>query len=467
MKQDRWSRVLGLVLFGIAFYSGALGAEAPVRGINLTEQDGFVYDANPAGTQKSPAQIAVDQIKALGANHVILNPRAIMTDPKGSDVVPVTQIQERAKERSRYLRLMEYIHSLGMTVGIRPIFFVVRPDGTFPYIEIKPDGSRKIWWHGNIEPADPDQWFRSFRSYLDLYLMIGKLGRADEFTLGAELYSMTVGIEDQWQEHPFGFPGRWLDLLHYARKKLNPESRIVYDINFTDDSVNSGGMSTIGGELERWRYRLVDLANPQDPAQLVIWQDLVQFWIELDGIGIDMYRSLAGKKDAIPGDFESLVRLLRIRSDQFASQLDDALVNIESITHHSAKVQFKEIGFRSIERGFYDPFNYENGTGTYNALHQAAAFQAVFESFWQSGFSWFYGGSLWDVGVNPARNRGVGDTGFSPLGKPETLNVIKRIFSFELLHPDSERFEQGFERMGIRKMDGLDSRLCSTENVLF
>jgi hypothetical protein len=139
MKLYQWKRVLSLILFGVAIYSGALGAEVPVRGINLTEQDGFVYDANPVGSSKSPAQIAVDQIKALGANHVILNPRAIMTDPKGSDVVPFTPIQERVKERSRYIRLMEYIHSLGMTVGIRPIFFVVRPDGTFPYIEIKPD----------------------------------------------------------------------------------------------------------------------------------------------------------------------------------------------------------------------------------------------------------------------------------------------------------------------------------------
>jgi hypothetical protein len=211
----------------------------------------------------------------------------------------------------------------------------------------------------------------------------------------------------------------------------------------------------------------VDLANPADPAQLAIWQDLVQFWIELDGIGIDMYRSLAGKKESIPADFPSLVRLLRIRSDQFASQLDDALLNIESITRQPAKVVFKEVGFRSVERGFHDPFNYENGTGTYNALHQAAAFQAIFESFWQSGFSWFHGGSLWDIGINPARNGGPGDTGFSPLGKPETLRVIQRIFSFDPSSPETEGFEEGLERMGFRQMHGPDTGLSGPFNVLF
>ena len=59
-----------------------------------------------------------------------------------------------------------------------------------------------------------------------------------------------------------------------------------------------------------WRYRLVDLANPTDDAQLQIWKDLVSFWSELDAVGVDMYRSLASKTDVIPGTLEDLIPFL-------------------------------------------------------------------------------------------------------------------------------------------------------------
>jgi hypothetical protein len=408
---------------------GSREAQAFLGGMNLTEQQNFAYDAALPGAPKTPAQVAVDQIRSLGANHVILNPRAIMTNPKGSDLLPVTPVSDRSAERARYKRLIDYIHSLGMTVGIRPIFFVVKPDGSFPYIEVLPNGGKKLWWHGNIEPSDPNQWFESFRSYLDIYLLIAKMNHVEEFTMGAELYSMTVGIEDQWFQYPYGFPGRWLDLLHYVRKKIDPATRVMYDINFTDDVVNATGVSASGGELERWRYRLVDLANPSSPAEHQIWQDLVDFWRELDSIGVDMYRSLAGKRDSIPASMGDLVSLLRIRSDQFASQMDNTLVNIEMVTGKHQMAFFKELGYRSMEKGFIDPFYYENGAGTYNGQHQAAAFQAMEESFWGAGFDWFGGGSFWDVGVSPSRNSGPGDTGFSPIGKPETLEILKQIYS--------------------------------------
>ncbi len=127
---------------------------------------------------------------------------------------------------------------------------------------------------------------------MEVYLTVAKLAKVEEFTIGAELYSMTVGIEDQWKEYPYGFPGRWLELLRYVRAKL-PKTRLMYDINFTDDSVNSGGLSASGGEFERWRYRLVDLAEPTNPEERKIWNDLVSFWTELDAVGLDIYRSLA------------------------------------------------------------------------------------------------------------------------------------------------------------------------------
>jgi len=210
-----------------------------VQGMNLTELGNFKYDAAKTGQPKTDAQIAVDQIYDLGARHVVLNPTAKMINPRGNEVYPSTTARDRGRERMRYKRLISYIKSRGMTVGIRPIFFVVRADGTFPYREIGPQGQEKIWWHGNIQPDDPNRWFASFKAYLDSYILIAKMNRVEEFTVGAELYSMTVGIEDQWKKHPFGFPRKWLELTRYVRQKLGKNVRIMYDINFTDDAVSS------------------------------------------------------------------------------------------------------------------------------------------------------------------------------------------------------------------------------------
>jgi hypothetical protein len=277
-----------------------------------------------------------------------------------------------------------------------------------------------------------NRWFESFKQFHDIYLLIGKLNKVEEYTIGAELYSMTVGIEDQWDEFPFGFPGKWLQTLKYARSKLAPGTRIMYDINFTDDRASTNGeLTAMGGELERWRYRLVDLANPADPAERVIWEDLIAFWNELDAIGIDIYRSLASKEQKVPTNYKDLVAMLKMRADEYAGQLDTSVAEIESITGKAQNLIFKEAGFRSMDNGFINPFDYENGQGTYNEAHQAAAYEALYESFWVPRFPWFKGASFWDVSVAPSRNTGRGDTGFSPVGKPMTLAVLKKIFEFK------------------------------------
>lgn len=399
-----------------------------VRGMNLTEIGEYVYDAAPEGMPKLPAQEQIDRLKAIGVRHIVLNPRATMTDPRGTDVLPMVPAAGRANERARYKRLIDYIHAQGLTVGLRPIFFVTRPDGSFPYIETLPDGSKILWWHGNIQPREPDAWFASFKNYLDIYLLIAKVNRVEEFTIGAELYSMTVGIEDQWKAYPYGFPGRWLALLRYARAKLGAGTRIMYDVNFTDQSNDSSGqVGASGGELERWRYRLVDLANPRDPAEAVIWRDLADFWKELDAVGIDFYRSLASKQNKIPSQYDDLVRHLTTYAERYATQLDSTLTEIDATIGSTSKAILKEVGYRSVTNGFIEPFHYVRPGDAVNIPHQAAAYEAVFRAFWAPMFPWAAGIVFWDSSVNPLLS-GPMDTGFNPLGKEQTENVIRSYY---------------------------------------
>ncbi len=102
-----------------------------VAGFNLTESEGFLYDASVGTAPKTLAQQAVDQAKGLGANHVILNVRAIMKGPYSSEVIPVTAPAERSKEAVRMARLIGHIQSQGMTVGLRPIFLWWDRTGSF------------------------------------------------------------------------------------------------------------------------------------------------------------------------------------------------------------------------------------------------------------------------------------------------------------------------------------------------
>ncbi len=397
---------------------------ATIRGFNLIENAPYVvFDASD--TEKTPAQLAVDKAKRLGANHVILNLKATMKGPRSSEIIPVTPPAERSNEKMRIAKLVKYIRSLGMTAGFRPIFFVTGPNGEFPYREVFPDGTSKIWWHGNIQPDDPNRWFESFKIYLDSYLTLGQILKIDEFTIGAELYSMTVGIEDQWQAYPYGFPGRWVQLAKYVRSKI-PGTRLMYDINFTDDRVTTDGIGTTGGELERWRYRLVDLANRTSPSDHAAWKDLSDFWNELDAIGIDVYRSLASPNQVLPKTYPELVDVLKQRTDSFATQMDNTFGQISLVLGNNKPVIFKELGFRSVDLGFIDPFSYA-GTGTPNVTHQAAALQAYFESFWTTGWPWFKGFNFWEISLDGTKE-GPQDNGFSPVGKKQSEDVILKFF---------------------------------------
>jgi len=528
-------RYLAFLLFWLA--APALGAEALVRGFSLSEWDReHVYDAHPDPTAtegKKQTQIVIDKLYDLGVRHIVLSPRARMKNPWDNELETITPPAQWRAERERYRRVIRYLRHKGMTVGLRPIFFVVDNAGKSPYVEVIPtefstpmllaqrslknivagqvaaglvtealahidaaiavlqgrkaarDASRqedvpgesyllrrargvrarvaglaglqgaaltaaassiiakialvshsRDWWHGNIEPTDPNAWFRAFQGYLDTYLLIAKTNKVDEFTLGAELYSMTVGIEDQWDEHPYGFPGYWLNVLKNVRSKLTDvedpkwKPRIMYDINFTDDKNEGGDLDQFGGEFARWKYRLADLAERGlRPEERPIWQMLVDFWKGLDAIGIDMYRSLASDNAEVPANFKQLTDVLTKRAMTYATQISNALTAIEETPGIGVTklVILKEIGFKAVEKGFIRPFGWEDESGVLSHDHQAAAYHAIFRAFWEPGWDWFKGVMIWDASVKLDRH-GPQMRTFSPIGKPRTEEALRQYF---------------------------------------
>jgi hypothetical protein len=124
---------------------------------------------------------------------------------------------------------------------------------------------------------------------------------------------------------------------------------------------------------------------------------------------------------------DSLTNALRDTSDRYASQLDNVFVEIESVVGKPKTVIFKEVGFRSITKGFVNPFEYVSSEGEPNPAHQAAAYRAFFKSFQEANFPWYKGVIFWDVSVNPL-TQGPRDQGFTPLGKSETEKEIREAF---------------------------------------
>ncbi len=420
-----FSTGLGLICGVLMAWGGIAAAAGLVRGFTLTEIGNHLYDVSEDLTSKTEAQIVVDRLFALGVRHINLSPRAVMHDPRQSFVTPVTDPAFQQNERARYLRFISYLHQLGMTVGIRPIVFVVDAFGNSPYIEPLPGGGQKIWWHGNIQPSDPAAWFQSFVNYLDIYLEIARSAGVEEFTIGAELESMTVGAQTAWPANPFGFPTSWLSVLAHAREVLPLGTREAYDINFADDPVLVAGAMIPGAELANWRRRIA-YSSPTTAEEIASQKALIDFYRGLDTVGVDMYRSLATQDEILPEDYDSLVALLRPRTDGLVGELSKTLSDINGAVGTNKSLLLKEVGFKSVDRGFVNPFIY-SGTGEFNSDHQAAAYEAVLSSFFSNQLPWFLGLVFWDTSVDLTLH-GPFDLGFSPLGKAQTESVISHFF---------------------------------------
>jgi len=403
-----------ILFLAAVFMAGATANALEVRSFSLTEIGQFKYDAR-FEEGKTDAQLAVDyMIDVMGVNHIVLTPEANMTSHTASNIIPKTPSRERNDEFTRYLRLIDYIHEKGATVGIRPITLLSSSQGGY--------------WHGNIQPENPAKWFGSLLVYLQQYAVIAEEanlewpGSVTEFTVGAELYSMTVGLEDQWPEHPFGFPREWTGIVREMRSIVGSQVRIMYDINYTDATENSDGTGPSGGELLRWYDRLVRF-RPQPGEPTEAWDNLKEFWLSLDAIGIDIYRSLMPRNEQTPVGYDKLVDRLSQTVEQFASDIEFKLRRINRAVGEDRKIVIKEIGYKSCRRCFIDPFTYDDPRVEVNLEHQNAAFQSVFNGFVLPGYDWLLGISFWDVSVDPSRS-GSNDAGFSPVRKP-VAKIIK------------------------------------------
>jgi hypothetical protein len=141
-----------ITILMLCFATSAFAQESYVNGFSLTEIGDEIYDATKSG-EKTNAQKMVDKLFNLGVRRINLSPRAVMTDPRSNEVIPRIIFNNRtnparvSQERRGYINLIKYIKAKGMTVGMRPIFFVIDENGQTPVRETLSDGTIKTWWH--------------------------------------------------------------------------------------------------------------------------------------------------------------------------------------------------------------------------------------------------------------------------------------------------------------------------------
>ena len=236
---------------------------------------------------------------------------------------------------------------------------------------------------------------------------------------------MVTGLGERRSRAPRGYPQLWTEFVRYAKSIAGASTKIAYDINYTDQYVLQDGVKKLGGEFEQFRYEITK--SVRKPEDVLFQNQVIEFWKELDIIGVDMYRALASRSSGHSSDLTRLSQSLQVRADSHATQLDTSLLDIESVTGVFKKLELKEIGYRSTVGSFVNPAAYESSGGTLSVLHQAAAWKALLGAFLVPQWPWFSGVHVWETNVdrdhvNPK------DLGFSPLGKPLSEDVFRTLF---------------------------------------
>ncbi len=216
-------------------------------------------------------------------------------------------------------------------------------------------------WRAMISADNRPQWFASYTSQLQHYGRIAQTNGAYQLILGTELSSMTNPAYNS------GNTQGWNQLIQAVRS--------VYNGSLTYSAQRTGYMS--------------------DAQQL-------EFWPQLDKIGISAYYSLGDNN--YPSESE-LKQYWANWNSQELKVLND---------RYNKPILFTEIGYVSRDGALRDPgTGYQLGT-PYNQDVQAAAYQALF-SYWND-FAYMQGVSIWDWSSNPDAG-GANDGGYTPQGK--------------------------------------------------
>ncbi len=238
---------------------------------------------------------------------------------------------------------ISYAKSLGMEVGIK--IFAESKDGQ---------------WRALIKPSDANGWFTNYGTILNKYAQISKDNQVSLFCIGTEMVGLTGAANTQ----------SWVTLINNL-KSINSTTKYTYGAQW-------------GGYADE--------------------KNTVQFWPQLDYIGLSAYFALSSYQTNDPS------------VDFFKSAWDK--INNEQIKplqqKYNKNVLFTEVGYKSVTGAYVDPGDWNTGGG-YNGTEQAREYDALFSYF--NSVPYIRGIHLWDWNSDPNYG-GNGNIDYTPQGKP-------------------------------------------------
>ncbi len=260
---------------------------------------------------------------------------------------------------SGIVELTRLAHARGMRVALKPHLWVTG-DGH--------GGGGRL---AEIDPGSPDgwrAWFASYRLFLLRYAELAKRADVDLLMIGAELTRATTAHPTEW-------------------RALIAETRRVY------------------------HGPLTYAANWYEEAEGI------EFWDQLDFIGVQAYYPLAERAGA---DRAALERGWVAH-----------LATLERLHERWGKpVIFTEVGWKSTADGAVRPWEWPEHSSQLlsrvSTRAQADAYEAFFNAVWPK--PWFAGAYFWKWYGRHERAGGAGDPDFTPQNKPAEA-VLSRGFA--------------------------------------
>jgi hypothetical protein len=237
-------------------------------------------------------------------------------------------------------------HDLGLSVMLKPHVNLADPNHSRDQISF---GRDEAGWRA---------WFGSYTAMLLHYAELAQRAKVEYLVLGTELQG-TSGREADWRA-----------LIHKVRE--------VYTGKLT--------------------YAALTYLEP--------WQ--INWWDELDAIGIDAYYLITLTDNPTPEQ-------LRLGWQPISWMLD------KLAARWNKPILFTEVGYLSVDGSNRLPGVWQLDGAT-DVEEQAQGYQAIFDVF--SGKSWWKGAYWWSYDTNPNQG-GPDDRSYTPHGKPAE-DVLRR-----------------------------------------
>jgi hypothetical protein len=229
-----------------------------------------------------------------------------------------------------------------------------------PHVDVIDDTYR-----GDIQPTDREAWFRSYEQFIDHFASISASNGVELFVAGTELKSLSSETD------------RWREVIRTVRDRYT--GPVTYAANWDET-------------------------------------DQVQFWDELDAIGVDAYYPLSQEGSGEAPTLKSLTDAWRNIADQLRAKSEQ----------WSRPVILTEVGYPSQVGATAKP--YEVTDQPVDQGIQALAYHATFNAL--SGSDWLRGISWWSWRADPSPEENL-DIDYTPEDKKAQGELARGQWIFE------------------------------------